>query len=145
MYSSTINKEFDPSLSLIVFADDHAIVNKFNPNLPIEEIYVIDLLFNNLDNIKTWMNSIRLKMNISKSEFIIFGNSIQASKCITRGLNIEGDTVCRLQLFRYLEAWLDSELTLKTFVKKCATGMLNLQRTKNVLQYLTVESCTKLW
>ena len=52
MYSSTISKELDPSLSLIAFADDHAIVKEFNPNLPTEEIYVIDLLVNNLDNIK---------------------------------------------------------------------------------------------
>ena len=62
MYSSTISKELDPSLSLIEFADDHAIVKEFNPNLPTEEIYVIDLLVNDLSNIKTWMNSVMLKI-----------------------------------------------------------------------------------
>ena len=66
MYSRTISKELDPSLSLIAFADDHAIVKEFNPNLATEEIYVIDLLVNNLDNIKTWINTLRLKMNNSK-------------------------------------------------------------------------------
>ena len=73
------------------------------------------------------MNSVNLKMNNFKSEFIIFGNSIQVSKCITRELNIEGDIVCRSQVVKYLGAWLDSDLTLKTHVKKkCATAMLNL-------------------
>ena len=145
MYSSTISKELDHSLSLIAFADDYAIVKVFNPNLPTEEIYVIDLLVNNLDNIKTWMNLVRLKMNNSKSEFIIFGNIIHASKCITRELNIEGDTVHISQLVRYLGAWLDSELSLKTNAKKkCGTAMINLQRIKNIRKYLTVESCTKL-
>ena len=86
----------------------------------------------------------KVEMNNSKSEFIIFGNSIQVSKCITREQNIEGDTVCRSQ-FRYLGAWLDSDLTLKAHVKKkCATAMLNLQRIKNIQKYLTVKSCTKL-
>ena len=34
---------------------------------------------------------------------------------------------------KYLGAWLDSELTLKTHVeKKCASAMLNLQRIKNI-------------
>ena len=102
MYGSTINKELDPRLSLITFADNYVITKEFNPNVPAEEIYVIDLLVNNLDNIKTWMNSVGLKMNNPKSEFIIIGNSIQVSKCITRELNIEGDTVCRSQLVRYL-------------------------------------------
>ena len=139
MYSSTISKELDPSLILIAFADDNVIVKEFNPNLPAEGIYVIDLLVSNLDNIKTWMNSVRLKMNKSKSEFIIFGNSIQISKCITRELNIEGDTVFRSKLVRYLGAWLDSDLTLKTHVtKKCATAMLNLLRIKT-------SGSTSLW
>ena len=71
MYSSTISKELDPGLSLIAFADDHVIVKGFNPNLPTEEIYVRDLLVCNLDNIKPWMNSVRLKINNSKSEFLI--------------------------------------------------------------------------
>ena len=92
------------------------------------------------------MNSVRLKMNTSKSEFIIFGNIKQVSKCITRGLNIKGDIVCISQLVRYLGTWLDSELTLKAHVKKkCATAMLNLKRIKNIQKYLTVESCPKLW
>ena len=88
---------------------------------------------------------VRLKMNNSKLELIIFSNSMQTSKCITREINIKGETVHRFQLVRYLGAWLDSNLTFRTHVKKkCATAMLNLQRIKNIHKYLTRESCVKL-
>ena len=71
MYSSTISKEVDPVLSLIAFADDHAINKEINPNQTTDESHVINLLTYNLTKIKEWMDSVRLEMNNSKSEFII--------------------------------------------------------------------------
>ena len=50
--------------------------------------------------IKEWMNSVRLKMNNSKSEFIIFGNRIQTNKCDTNELNIEGEAVHKFQIVK---------------------------------------------
>ena len=131
MYSSTISKEVDPGLNVTAFADDHAITKEFNPNQTTDESHVISLLTDNLTKIKEWINSVRLKMNNSKSEFIIFGNRIQANKCDTSKLSIEGEAVHKSQIVKYLGAWLDSELTLKIHVKKqCARAMLNLQRIK---------------
>ena len=72
----------------------------------------------NLNYIKEWMNSARLQMNNSKSESIIFGNKTQVDKCISDGLRIENDIVNRSQTVKYLGAWLDRELTLKTHIKK---------------------------
>ena len=90
------------------------------------------------------MNSVRLKMNNSKSEFIIFGNKTQVDKCILDGLRIDGDIVNRSQTVKYLGAWLDREVTLKTHVKKkCASVMLNLQRIKNIWKFLDRDSFTK--
>ena len=91
------------------------------------------------------MNLVRLKMNNSKSEFIIIGNMTQVDKCNSDGLRIEDDIVNRSQTVKYLGAWLDRELTLKTHVKKkCAGAMLNLQRIKNIWKFLDWDSCTKL-
>ena len=72
----------------------------------------------NLNYIKEWINSVRLKMNYSKSEFIIFGNKTQVDKCISDGLRIDDAIVNRSQTVKYLGAWLHRELTLKTHVKK---------------------------
>ena len=84
-------------------------------------------------------------MNSAKSEFIIFGNRVLVSKYIPGELNINGEAAGRSHEIKYLGAWLDSELTLKTHVKrKCAMAMTNLQRIKNIRKYFTVESSAKL-
>ena len=91
------------------------------------------------------MNSVRLKMNNSKLEFIIFGNKTQVNKCTSEGLRIDGEIVSRSQIMKYLGACMDSELFIKTNVKeKCTSAMLNLQRIKNIQKFLTRDSCTKL-
>ena len=117
MYSSTISNEIDSSLNLNGFADDHSFMKKFNPNSPGEESDTIDLLVNNLANIKICMNSVRLKMNHSKSALIIFANNTQTHKYIISEINIEEQLVPRSYLLRYLRSWMDSKLTFKTHVK----------------------------
>ena len=145
MYSSTIREVVDPWLNLLAYADHHAIIKELDPNQAMKERYVIDQLTENLTKIKDWMNSVKFKMNISKLEFIIFGNRTQVNKCASDGLRIEGEIVNRSQIVKYLDAWLDSDLTLKRHVtKKCACTMLNLQRIKNIWKFLTRDSCMKL-
>ena len=118
MYSGTIREVVDPCLDLLAYADDHVIKKKLDPNQAIEERNVTNLLTENITNIKEWMNSVRLKMNNSKLEFIIFGNRTQVNKCMSDGLRIEGEIVNRSQIVKYLVAWLDGELSLKTCEEK---------------------------
>ena len=91
------------------------------------------------------MNSARLKMNNSKSEFIIFSNRTQMNKCTSDGLRIEGEIANRSHIVKYLGAWLDSKLSLKTHVKKkLASAMLNLHGIEIIQKFLIRDSCTKL-
>ena len=83
MYCSIISEVINPNLGTIAFADDHAIVREFNPNIQAEGIQTRAVLITNLANIKSWMNSVRLKMNNAKSEFIIFGSRVLVSKGIS--------------------------------------------------------------
>ena len=145
LYCGTIREVVDPSLNLLAYADDHAIKKECDPNQATEEINTINLLTENLNYIQEWMILVRLKMNNSKSEFIIFGNRAQVDKCFSDGLRIEDDIVNRSQIVKYLGAWLDRELALKkTCKEKCASAMLNLQRIKNIWKFLDRDSCTKL-
>ena len=80
----------DPSLNLLAYANDHAIIKELHLNQATEERNTINLLMENLNYIKEWMNLVRLKMNNSKSEFIIFGNKTQVDKCIFRWVENRG-------------------------------------------------------
>ena len=45
--------------------------------------------------IKTWMDQNRLKMNDSKTEFIMFGLKRQLAKYITTELDVNGNSIQR--------------------------------------------------
>ena len=50
--------------------------------------------------IKNWMDGNRLKMNDSKTEFIMFSPSKMLTKCITTGININGTRVKKQNVIR---------------------------------------------
>ena len=62
------------SISLYGYADDHAIVDHFKADNRVEELQRINNIENCMVNIKKWMDSNRLKMNDTKTEYIQFGN-----------------------------------------------------------------------
>ena len=91
------------------------------------------------------MDSNRLKMNNSKTEFIMFGSRKMLTKCTTTDINSNGTSVKRENTIRYLEAWLDSVLSFKYHVKiKCNSAMFNLVCIKRLRPSLTVEAANIL-
>ena len=77
----------------IGFADDHILKNSFVSKIPeAEEEAIINLVKVSVE-VKKWMDSNKLKMNCSKTEFIMFGSRQQLSKCSTEDININGDSI----------------------------------------------------
>ena len=83
-----------------------------------------------MDNIREWMDTNRLKMNPSNTEFILFGSQKQLQKCITNSCNVNRDTVERSYVIKYLGAWLDKHLSFKVHIKECQVAMMNFQYIK---------------
>ena len=85
-YASTLRYVI-PANSMIYingYADDHSLNKKFSANNRIEETSTIRSLQLCMTDIKDWMDSNRLKMNTTKTEFIMFGLKKQLQKCITK-------------------------------------------------------------
>ena len=139
-YASTLPEAVDNSLGIHGFADDHAVKKDFT--IGREEQTTINLIETNATSINTWMDKNRLKMNQSKTEFIIFGSSQQLQKCETKSLNVNGTEVCRTQEIKYLGAMLDESLNLKSYIKnQCRKAMCNIYKLKHIRNYLTIEAC----
>jgi hypothetical protein len=62
------------------------------------------------------MKQNKLKMNSSKTEFILFGSKQQLEKCSVTEINIAGDNIKSVNCIRYLGAFLDENLTFKDHV-----------------------------
>ena len=76
------------------------------------------------------MDSILLKMNDNKTDFIYFGGLKQLEKCIINQINVNGEMIPRSHITRYLGAYLNSTLNFKEHTKiKCKAAMLNVLKT----------------
>ena len=67
-----------------------------------------------ITSIKDWMDSIHLKCNIDKTEFIIFGSKQQLRKLDEPSLDASGDLIPKSEVVRYLGGYLDASLTFET-------------------------------
>ena len=127
------------------FAADHSLKNTFKANDRLAEkqsIYILELC---LSEIKTWMDENRLCMNDSKTEFIMLGGQQQLKKYTTESINVNGSTVERSAIVKYLGAWFNENLIMKEHIsKKCLGSMINIQRIKLIRRYLTEDSVKTL-
>ena len=79
-------------------------------------------------DVKSWMDQFHLKLNESKMEFIYFGWPSQLGKCVATTIDVNGETISRSNVTKYLVAHLDSALNFKQHIKtKCKAAMFNLQ------------------
>ena len=146
-YASTLRYVI-PDTSMINlngYADDHSLNKNFRADNRIEENSVIKSLEACMDDIKDWMDSNRLQMNATKTEFIMFGSKKQLQKCTTEALKVNDDMVPTSEIIKYLGAWLDQHLSFKIHImKKCQIAMMNLQRIKAICHMLSQEACHQL-
>ena len=105
------------------YADDHALINIFHP----KNIDIPPKLVSNISCIKDWMNRNQLKMNDVKMEFIVFGSKHQVKRNDLKSLNIDNTTVKAKSVIKFLGAYLDESLNMKTHIAN---------RTKNALYNL---------
>ena len=71
LYASTMQEVIDENIDLHGYADDHALKIKFLPTK--NETFAVSTLEKCSKQIKHWMDGNRLKMNATKTEFILFG------------------------------------------------------------------------
>ena len=125
------------------YANDHALKKSFRARS--EEKTTISLLEDATGTIKTWMDHNRLKMNNSKTEFIMYGSRQQLSKIETTNIDTNGVTITKSDCIRYLGADLDEMLSLKKMVnRKCRVAIGNLQELKIIRKCLTKSAATKV-
>ena len=141
-YASPIEEVIPADLSLNGFADDHSVRYKFKAGNRDQELCMEQLMNICMVNVKEWMTSMRLKLNDSKTEFIIFGSTKQVKKLATTNINVNGCEVPRTPLIKYLGSWLDENLNFKHHItKKCQTAMYNVFKIRNIRKFLTKEAC----
>ena len=142
-YASTINTVMSHhEAKIMAYADDHTIYLSFKPN---NELASIDSIQNCLTEIKNWMNNMKLVMNDSKSDIIIFGSSPQLRKLVSTTISVGSCDVSRSKVIKYLGAFLDENLTMSNLIiEKCKVATYNLYKIRKIRKYLTISSSKSL-
>ena len=110
----------------------------FIPNLEGDEELCIANIQACLLRVKKWMDSMRVKMNEGKTEFIIISSGHQIAKCSTSHLNVNNVEVQRSRVIKYLGIHMDEKLSFKDHITaKCRTAAINIQCIKTIRQVLT--------
>ena len=145
LYCAPLDDVVPKDLQLSGFADDHSIRKAFKAGDTQSERSTKDTMETSMLKIKHWMDTMHLKMNPSKTEFIYFGNRVQLKKCLVDDLNIVGDLDLRSHTIKYLGAHLDENLNYKQQVnKKCQAAMFNYFKIRSIRRILDVPTTTHL-
>ena len=141
MYASTLF-EVVQDVQLFGFADDHILNDTFQASNRILEMNTIVRLEDTLADTKEWMDAVKLKMNLDKTEFIYFGHKQQLNKCLINSIDVTGDKIKCTECIRYLGGFLDANLSYKEHIsRKGKVGSHNLYKIHSIRKYLTQEAC----
>ncbi len=95
-----------------------------------------------MSEVQDWMNHNRLKLNPSKTEFVLFGTKKCLLLCLNDALWVSGTRIYRELQAKYLGVLLDEYLSLHDQITKvCSRAMLNLARIHCMRPFLLEETC----
>ena len=144
-YCESLISVIPPSITLQGFADDHFMHRAFKAGHQMAERLAISSLSETFDDIKDWMDGMRLKLNPDKTEFIIFGSKQQLSKLNTKSIKVGDSTVTPTPVVKCLGTHLDCNLKMTEHVLfKCKSALFNFHRIASIQRFLDQDSCTTL-
>ena len=146
-YASTLEEVLtdNTEMELNGFTNDHSVRKSFDAKSRMEEYTTIATIERSIIKIKKWMDAVRLRMNESKTEFMLLGSRQHLKKCTTNSLRVMGENMEKSEVIRYLGRYLDSTLTLKQHIKtKCKSAMLNLLKIIIIRRYLDRHTARQL-
>ena len=145
LYCSTITNCIDDSQSLGGYADDHCLIDSFDPATPETESECIERLESSLNNISNWMASNMLKMNPSKTETAIFISKNISSKVQTKSITVAGEQVATSDHIKYLGVWFDQHLLMEKHIStKCSAAIMNIKSIASIRRFINRDTAKLL-
>ena len=125
------------------FADDNQLYVSFKPDSTIDQIAAVTAMKSCIDDIKNWMLNDKLKLNDSKTEFLIIGSRQQLSKVNFNTLRVGDAYITPSNEIKNLGSWFDSQMKFDTNINKCCKAaffhLFNIRRIRTFLTHETVQ------
>ena len=137
-YLSSMYDIVDKHLPMIGgYADDHQLYLAFNPGSQQNEMDAIQCLEACIADIRTWMFTHQLKINDSKTEFLLFGTKQQLEKVNISEIKVGSDVIKPVQSTHNLGVMFDSSLSMRDHVNQvCKKGYHQLTKVWQIKKYM---------
>ena len=143
-YCSLIDQIVPKEITLHRFANDHSLRKGFPSGNRTQEQQAKHRMELTLSNIKEWMDSMHLKLNSEKTEYIKFGSHQQLTKINPEPLQAGPDLIELSNKVKYLGTLLDNTLSFDQHISKVQKAMAKFIKVKSIHKYITQEACTTL-
>ena len=121
-----------------LFADDTQLLKPMDPTSSDSQFQAFSFLENSISKVASWMTQNKLKMNESKTEFIVFGTRKQLSKVHQTAISVGGEDITAKQCVRNLGSMFDTELKMTNHVTHVLkVGYFQLRQLGTIRKYLT--------
>jgi hypothetical protein len=125
------------NINFHIYADDTQAYVSFQID---DEAISLEKLEKCLEEVKTWMAANWLKLNDSKTEFIIFGSKQSLSKVQTTSVSLGESEITPSTSVKSIGAHLDATLKMeKEVAAKCRSAWFHLYQIGKIRKYLTLE------
>ena len=130
-------------INSMFYADDSQLYVTVNPNGNTNQ--VMSKLENCIEDIKIWMERNFLKLNDSKTEFIVFGSKLNLGNVSVSPITVGDCKIPIASTVKNLGVVMDSLLNMDNFVKAKARSInINLRKCSRIRKYLTHDACRSL-
>ena len=144
-YGAPIESVLPAGITINGFTEDHSIRKSFIADSRDQDHQLISMLVDTVTTIASWVDTMSLKLNPDKTEFIMFSYRSQLVKCTTNSVSNSDSTISRSLSVKYLGVTLDENLSLKEHILlKCKKAMANFVIICNIHKFLTKDACTTL-
>ena len=120
------------------FADDSQLYRSFNTSTTQDQISAKQSLEHCIKSVSQWMFSNRLKLNMDKTECIMFGTRQQLAKLRFDRIDVCNEAIHSVPNVRNLGVYLDQELKMTAHVSHVVkTAYMHIRKLRSVKKYLT--------
>ena len=97
----------------------NAFIRRYNIALQWKDIKDIESVLNKeLEIVNKWLTQNHLRLNLSKTQYMVFGSHRKLTNCGDINLAVDNHELERVNTYKYLGVWMDETLTCKNILKK---------------------------
>ena len=138
IYASTLFDVIEQHLSNAHgYADDHQIYLSFKPDNQSSQEEALYVIQNCVNDVRKWMLVNKLKINDSKTEFLIIGSKHQLNEITIDSIKIGDSEIEPVTSVKNLGVLIDNNLSMENHVTKtCSIAFYHIYDVKHIRKYL---------